>query len=125
MKIEKQIEYWYQGAIDDLETAEILIDKKKILHGLFFCHLATEKILKAYFVKCTTNHPPKTHNLFFLLENLEIEINEETEIFLGLLMKYQLEGRYPDYKPEIPSNDLAKEYFLKSKNFVKWIKNKL
>ena len=34
--IEKQREYWINGSIEDLETAKILIDRNRILHGLFF-----------------------------------------------------------------------------------------
>jgi hypothetical protein len=36
---QKQIDYWMSGAHDDLLTANILIQKKRNLHGLFFCHL--------------------------------------------------------------------------------------
>ena len=43
---EKQIEYWKNGAIDDLESAKILIERNRLLHGLFFCHLVIEKIMK-------------------------------------------------------------------------------
>jgi hypothetical protein len=40
--IKKQIEYWINSAEDDLVTAELLIREKRILHGLFFCHLVIE-----------------------------------------------------------------------------------
>jgi len=39
---EKQIQYWKTTALSDFETAEVLIEKEKHLHGLFFCHLAIE-----------------------------------------------------------------------------------
>lgn len=51
--IEKQIDYWKSGADNDLETAEILIQNKKFVQGLFFCHLCIEKITKALVVKAT------------------------------------------------------------------------
>ena len=51
MDIEKQIRYWVDGAISDLETTQILIQNKRILNGLFFCHLVLEKSLKANYVK--------------------------------------------------------------------------
>ena len=35
MNVDKQIEYWLKGAEEDIETAEILIFKGKIMHGLF------------------------------------------------------------------------------------------
>lgn len=125
INIDKQIKYWVESSDDDLETAELLINSKKILHGLFFCHLAVEKALKAHVVKVINNVPPRSHNLIYLREKAKIEWEEENDIFLGILMKYQLEGRYPDYNPSIPSNEKVIEYLNKAKELVKWLKNKL
>ena len=74
-----QIKYWIEGAESDLETAAILIESRRFLHGLFFCHLAIEKSLKAHFVKVNSAVPPKTHNLILLLNraNLEITIDDQ------------------------------------------------
>jgi HEPN domain-containing protein len=110
-EIKKQIEYWIQGAESDIDTAGILIKKKKYLHGLFFCHLTIEKIVKALVVKATNQPPPRSHNLFKLLENAGIILGNEDADFFGILMKYQLEGRYPDYNPLIPEKKKVKEYF--------------
>lgn len=120
--VKKQVEYWIQGAESDIDTARILIKKKKYLHGLFFCHLTIEKILKAHVVKATTQIPPKSHNLFRLLENASIEVEDEKTEFFGILMKYQLEGRYPDYNPTIPDKKKVKEYFQKTKEILSWLK---
>jgi HEPN domain-containing protein len=123
--IEKQIKYWIEGADSALDTARILIKKKKYLHGLFFCHLTIEKIIKARVVKTTNQIPPKSHNLFRLLENTGIELTEEDAEFFGILMKYQLEGRYPDYNPQVPGKKKVKEYFQKTKEMLSWLKKKL
>ncbi|MDR3610586.1 MAG: HEPN domain-containing protein, partial [Ignavibacteriaceae bacterium] len=56
-----QIEYWKTTAISDLETSEILIEKGKTVHGLFWCHLTIEKMLKAHYVKANNEFAPKTH----------------------------------------------------------------
>jgi hypothetical protein len=40
-------------------------------------------------------------------------------------MKYQLEGRYPDYSPSIPSKENALKYLEKSKEIFQWLKNRL
>ena len=64
----KQIEYWIEGAKNDLEAAELLIKNGKILHGLFFCHLSIEKAIKAFVVKETKEVPPGSHNLIYLSE---------------------------------------------------------
>ncbi len=120
-----QIEYWKKGADADIDTARILIKKRKYLHGLFFCHLTLEKIIKALVVKAANQNPPKSHNLFRLLENAGIEVEDKDAEFLGILMKYQLEGRYPDYSPQIPGGKKVKEYFRKTKEMLTWLKGKL
>jgi HEPN domain-containing protein len=58
----KQVDYWRRGSDDDMESAEILLDKKKTQQSLFFCHLALEKMLKALFTHNIGQVPPKTHN---------------------------------------------------------------
>ncbi len=79
MNLNKQIEYWEIGANQDIETADILISKEKILHGLFFCHLSIEKILKAHYVKNQRKFAPKTHDLIYLLDKCKINLNEKFE----------------------------------------------
>jgi len=46
LDIKKQIDYWIKGAEEDLKSADLLIQKKRILHGLFYCHLVIEKAIK-------------------------------------------------------------------------------
>ena len=123
--LEKQIKYWITGAENDLETAEILIDKKRLLHGLFFCHLVLEKAIKAHVVKQTSEIAPRSHNLIYLSEKANLRFSEEEEIFLGILMKYQLQGRYPDYHPVVPAEQKVQDYLIKTKNLLKWISRKL
>ncbi len=35
MNIDKQIEYWKNGSKEDIESAELLIQNNRLLHGLF------------------------------------------------------------------------------------------
>ncbi len=123
--IGKQIEYWIKGAEDDLLTAELLIREKRISHGLFFCHLVIEKAIKAHFVKTSGEIAPRSHNLIYLSEKAELVFDNETEIFLGILMKYQLQGRYPDYNPVLPDILKVNEYFEKTKTLLLWLKERL
>ena len=58
MNIEKQINYWVEGAREDIISAELLIKNNRLLHGLFWCHLTIEKIIKAHVVKSTLQIPP-------------------------------------------------------------------
>ena len=123
--IGKQIEYWVNSAKSDLDTAELLIGESRYIHGLFFCHLAIEKVLKAHVTKETGGIPPKTHNLVYLLDLTGLEFEEVFESFLGILMKYQLEGRYPDHNPVIPAKERVFEYLNKTKEMLTWIVRKL
>jgi len=123
--IRKQIEYWISTAKSDLDSAELLIRESRYSHGLFFCHLTIEKGLKAHVVKTTDEIPPKSHNLIYLLELADIELDESDEDFLGILMKYQLEGRYPVYNPVIPTKEKVLEYLNLTKKMLIWLERKL
>jgi len=123
--IDKQIKYWQAGAESDLETAEILIVNKKYVQGLFFCHLCIEKIIKALIVKKTKQIPPKSHDLFYLSEKASIALPEEHEMFMQILMKYQLEGRYPEYYPTAPLIEKINNYLCETKELLKWFSKKL
>lgn len=122
---EKHISYWIKGANEDLITAELLIQERRILHGLFFCHLVIEKGIKAHVVKVTGEIAPKSHNLIYLSEKASLSFEEDTVLFLGILMKYQLQGRYPDYRPEIPKPSDYSEYLTKTKSILQWLVEKL
>jgi len=117
--ISKQIGYWINGANSDIETAALLINGRKFTEGLFFCHLTIEKALKALVVNNTSQLAPKSHNLGYLAELGSVQITDEQMIFMSILMKYQLEGRYPEY---FPSLETVNDYFLKTKNLLECLK---
>lgn len=125
LNIQKQIEYWINGAEDDIITAQLLLKEKRTLHGLFFCHLVIEKAIKAHWVKKNNEVAPRSHNLVYLSEEAGIEYENEFDIFLGVLMKYQLQGRYPDYKSVLPEQNRVDEYLNKTKELLQWLKMKL
>jgi HEPN domain-containing protein len=118
---EGQINYWKSLAVEDLETAEILLDKNKLRECLFFCHLCIEKILKAHYVKVKKDLAPKTHRLQYLADRANIELNTNLDDFFGVLMSYQLEGRYPDDNPNIPKKLITKSYLEKTKEVLLWL----
>lgn len=124
MDVEKQINYWRELAKSDFITAEILLSKQRILHGLFFCHLSIEKALKAEFCRACRSFAPKTHNLIFLSNSSNLTLTSEQADFLGVLMKYQLEGRYPDSPITVPDLETANQYFIKTKELLEWLTQK-
>ena len=122
--VEKQITYWITGATDDLKSAKILIESNRLQHGLFFCHLVIEKVIKANVVRQTGEIAPRSHNLLYLSEIANLVFDEDDEIFLGILMKYQLQGRYPDYNPIIPDKTKVNEYLIKTEKLLSWLQVK-
>jgi HEPN domain-containing protein len=125
INVAKQIEYWCNTAENDIETASILIKSGKYIEGMFFCHLSIEKIVKALVVKQTENIPVRSHDLFYLSEIAKIEIAEEQSNFMQILMKYQLEGRYPEFYPKVPSLDKINDYLNRTKNLMQCFKKML
>lgn len=125
MNKELQIKYWLDGSTEDIRTAQVLIERERLLHGLFFCHLAMEKILKAVYVKITNDFAPKTHNLLYLCEICGIELTEEKMTFYAILMKYQITGRYPDNSGFIPDLSTVMQYYDKTVEEMEWLKRKL
>lgn len=125
LNVQKQIEYWENGSMEDFETAKVLIENRRYVHGLFFCHLSIEKIIKAHVVKATQEIPPKSHDLFHLSKKANIELPENKQLIIQILMKYQLEGRYPEYFPEGPNQEIIMGYLHQTNLLLKWYKEML
>jgi HEPN domain-containing protein len=121
MNVGKQIQYWKQAALSDLDTAEVLISNKKLREGLFFCHLSMEKALKAHYVKTNRAAAPRTHNLFFFISKCGIDADQLSEDLLGKLMKYQLEGRYPETISLVIPQTEADVLFRQTQDRLRWL----
>jgi len=63
LNIQHQIAYWRDGAVENWEVARELVSSGRVRHGLFFAHLALEKVLKAHVCRHTRNLAPRLHNL--------------------------------------------------------------
>ena len=125
INIKRQIEYWRKSALSDIETAGILIKNNKLLNWLFFCHLTIEKALKAHYIKTQEKLAPKTHNLILLADKSLLKLNDNQYKHLALLMRYQLEGSYPDEEILMPSNEEAVILFNETKELLEWLMKEL
>lgn len=59
---------WLRGAEHDMRTTESLLKARRYIYVIFMCHLATEKFLKAIVAESSSSPPPRTYNLYYLLE---------------------------------------------------------
>ena len=94
----QHIGYWVNTATEDWLTVEVLLDRKRYLHGLFWAHLVLEKLTKALWVKShEDNIPPKVHNIVWLLEESNVDLGNDMMEYLANFNDFQLSTRYPDY----------------------------
>jgi HEPN domain-containing protein len=121
--IQKQIDYWRNGSQEDWEVAGELVEHGRTRHGLFFAHLALEKILKAHVCRATNDLAPKIHNLARLAQLTGLSFPETQQIFLARFDQYQLEGRYPDKLPQPLKIDEAKQELEKAEEILQWLIN--
>ena len=91
---DKQVAYWKEGAQEDREAANELLENGRIRQALFFVHLSMEKLIKAHVSRNTRDLPPRTHNLVRLSDLTGITLTKEQLEILAEINSFSLEGRY-------------------------------
>ncbi|MBM4024428.1 MAG: HEPN domain-containing protein [Planctomycetes bacterium] len=123
--VERQVGYWRQGSAEDWEVAVKLVKDGKSRHGLFFAHLALEKMLKALICRRTQDVPPRIHNLIRLTELADLKPDDRQADVLADMNQFNLEGRYPEsYTPHL-SSEKAVEYIARSQEVLTWLTQQL
>ncbi len=125
VNVDKHIAYWQKGADEDLEVGNQLVDSGKIRHGLFFLHLALEKLLKAHVCKHNKDIAPRMHNLIRLAELTEITFTQDQLDFMAEMNPYNIEGRYPELLAPLPSQEEILSIIKTVKELFVWLKNQL
>jgi len=121
MEVEKQMGYRRQGSAEDGEVAVKLVKDGKSRHGLFFAHLALEKILKGLVCRHTHDVPPKIHNLTRLSELAGLKLDDQQADVLADMNQFNLEGRYPEsYAPQLSLKE-ATEFMTRSEEVLAWL----
>lgn len=75
--IPRQVAAWRKGAEEDWPVACELVERGRLRHGLFFAHLAIEKLLKAHVCRRTEDLAPRIHNLVRLAEQAGLRPSAE------------------------------------------------
>ena len=117
-KTEESVNEWLTISLYDLKTAKVMLDAGRYLYVAFMCQQAIEKLLKARFVQKMEKLPPRTHNLLYLLDKLELNILEDKRKFFAQLNNFYLESRYPGDRIKLSEEidkTSAKEIYLKTK----------
>ncbi len=125
LDVDKQIEFWQLGAQEDWVVAKELVDRGRVRHGLFFGHLALEKLLKAHVCKQTRDLAPKIHNLVRLAETARLELCPEYLDLIAEMNAFNIEGRYPESLTPPPSVREAEGYVRRAQEVFEWLMNLL
>ncbi|MEK7731014.1 MAG: HEPN domain-containing protein [Planctomycetota bacterium] len=120
-----QVRYWRDGSADDLEAARTLLVAGKIRQAGFFVHLAIEKAVKACIVAATLDLPPRSHDLLFLVQRIDIPVTEAQRDFMGRVQLYCLEGRYPTELPPPPAAEAVAQDLQQAAEMIRWLMNRL
>lgn len=123
--IKKAIEYWRQGAREDWELAGDLVERGKSRYGLFFAHLALEKLLKAHVCLVTQDLAPRTHALLRLIDLTKLSLTSDQRLFLSEFDRYQIEGRYPDNLSAQPGIEEGRVQLRKAEGIFQWLMQQL
>jgi len=121
IQIDKQIAYWRAGAEEDWTVASELVASGHSRHGLFFAHLALEKLLKAHVCRKTQDLAPRLHNLARLAELAGINPSEAQLDILAEMNAFSLEGRYPESLVPPPTSAEARDYLARSREVFEWL----
>ena len=122
----KSVKEWLKIAKYDLETAKAMLEKGRYLYVLFMCQQAVEKILKAIYNKHKKEFAPRTHNLTYLGDILNLEMDEKKKEFLAELNQFYLGSRYPGEQKELSEaidKHKARFYWRKTKEVFQWLED--
>ena len=121
--IAKQIAFWRDSAKEDWDVARQLVDNGRTRHGLFFAHLALEKILKAIVCKHSQDLAPRLHNLSRLAELAALTLDTQKMEVLAEMNAFHIEGRYPESLTKPPTKEEALNYMTGAEGVLQWLMN--
>jgi HEPN domain-containing protein len=125
VNVQKQIDYWRAGAVEEWKFAGHILDEGDVRHGMFFVHLSLEKIIKAHVCKKTGGLAPQIHTLLKLLDTAGLVISQEDREFLGEMTQYNIAGRYPDLSKTLPPPVRVEEIRQKAERIYSWLLSQL
>jgi len=121
--VDKQIAYWRRSAEEDWAVAQELLAGGRTRHGLFFAHLALEKLLKAHVSRHTRDLPPRIHNLVRLAQLAALQPDSQQLEILADMNAFSIEGRYPETLAPPPTTEEAYIYMERAQKVWEWLQS--
>jgi len=119
---------WFKQAKYDLETAQAMFETGRYIYTVFMCHLSIEKGLKGLFVHNLKKDPPKTHDLNYLGNKINLRLPEELQEFMDKFNDLSIPARYPDELDRVLKqyDQIRTEKILKlTKKLLLWLKKSI
>jgi HEPN domain-containing protein len=99
MNKKDHINFWLRTGHQSWEAGILLMEGNKNVEALFMFCLAIEKYVKANWVNDNIdNIPPRIYDLQSVYSQTDIELEPDLVDFLDTINRWNIEGRYPDYK---------------------------
>lgn len=124
MTKEEHIDYWLKTAEHDFETAKHLFETGKYDWCLFISHLVIEKVLKAFWVRDSTQQVPHHHRLMEIAQETHLNLSENQKQLLVSITPFNIQTRYPDHKLQFYkrcTREFTAIWFNKIAEFYKWL----
>lgn len=124
MTKEEHIAYWLKTAEHDFETAKHLFETGKYDWCLFISHLVIEKVLKAFWVRDTTERVPHHHRLLEISQATNLKLSEEQKQLLVSITPFNIQAGYPDQKFQFYkrcTKEFTTIWFNKITEFYQWL----
>ncbi|MBM3309625.1 MAG: HEPN domain-containing protein [Candidatus Altiarchaeales archaeon] len=118
---------WWEQALRDMETAEILLKNDRLDAAAFYCQQSIEKALKAYIIKSKRESPASVHSLVRLAKDAGVP-GKYFPFLRNLTPEYYV-SRYPDAIEDVPykvydAEDVTSK--IKSgREFLRWIESQI
>jgi HEPN domain-containing protein len=121
-------EQWRILAQNDIELAEVVLDRKNWPYVVFFCQQALEKLTKGLHLFFLGTDPPRIHKIDEIVRlfanKLPEPVSDSRYELFSKLSKFYLEGRYPDINQELKfqvDENVAKSFFSQTKEAFEWL----
>lgn len=121
------VTFWKNGAVKQLETADILFKNRRHDACLFFCHLALEKILKGLIVGKIKQAAPYMHDLVELADKAGVTLSTQQKNELSEISTFNIASRYDSMKLEfykLCTREYTSKYLSTTKKLFLWLEKK-
>ena len=108
----------------DFDTAQAMFESGRYIYAVFMSHIAVEKAIKGIFAQRRQEVPPKSHDLIYLSNKIELKLPDEYQTFVDKLNDLSVPTRYPDELDKLLGQYdklRVSEILIKTKEVLTWL----